>query len=450
MKRAPRLMAALLGCTAATVMSSALSPAAAAPAHAPATPVQHLVVMTQDQHTFDNYLGNRPGVDGIPSGTCVPLRSGSHDPCVAPYALPGAPAREQLQVSGKAQQASVAGGRMDGFVHAQATHRSDGKLTMAHYPAADVTGLNQLADQGVLFDHWFSAVPGGPIPNRLFEISAVSPGDRLDVPKAGWGDVTTIFDRLTAAGVSWRVYVENYEPALTVATASARALRGGQVARVPLLAIPRVLRDPALMAHVVDLSQYYTDIASGQLPAVSYVVSTSSSEHAPASPARGQRLAQTVVNALIASADWKTSAFLLDYDSWGGWYDHVAPPTVDGAPLGLRVPALLISPYATPGRVEHTSYEPAAVLRFIERNWSLDPLTRRDRDAADLAAAFTFTAAPHKPALIGTGSEHRAVQQPRRATLYLGYGVAVAVAASVVVWTAVSDRRRRRPVGVAA
>jgi phospholipase C len=316
---------------------------------------------------------------------------------------------------------------------------------MGYYGADDVPGLTGLAQRGVVFDHWFGSLPGGSISNRLFQSTAQPVADHAQVPDRGWPDMATIFDRLDAAGVSWRIYVENYEPALTVTNASPRALRGGQVARVPLLAMPRYLRDPAVMKHVVDLSQYYRDIASGRLPAVSYVVSTASSEHAPAAPARGQRLIRAVANALIASDEWRSSAMILNYDSSGGWYDHVRPPVVDGDPLGLRVPAVLISPYTTARTVDHTVFDSAAVLKFIEQNWSLPPLTDRDRNAADLRTAFRFSGGEQATSLIGPTTGRPAVKQPHRVILYVGYGLALAIGVLVLVWVKQGRIRPRFP-----
>lgn len=437
------------GCAAAalalTVTPLGLGRAEAASAPRATTPIQHFVVMTQDQHSFDNYLGRQPGADGLPAKACLPVRPGRPEPCIAPYPITATSPRGQLRATAATEALSVDGGKMDGFVRAQASRESNGRLAMGYYGADDVPGLTGLAQRGVVFDHWFGSLPGGSISNRLFQSTAQPVADHAQVPDRGWPDMATIFDRLDAAGVSWRIYVENYEPALTVTNASPRALRGGQVARVPLLAMPRYLRDPAVMKHVVDLSQYYRDIASGRLPAVSYVVSTASSEHAPAAPARGQRLIRAVANALIASDEWRSSAMILNYDSSGGWYDHVRPPVVDGDPLGLRVPAVLISPYTTARTVDHTVFDSAAVLKFIEQNWSLPPLTDRDRNAADLRTAFRFSGGEQATSLIGPTTGRPAVKQPHRVILYVGYGLALAIGVLVLVWVKQGRIRPRFP-----
>ena len=164
------------------------------------TPITHLVVMTQDQHSFDNYFGERSGVDGIPARVCVPAKAGSNPPCVAPFPLTASGLRPILHATAAAQQVSVAGGRMDGFVQAQTTPHVDGKGAMGYYLPSDLPVMTQLADQGVLFDRWFSSVPGGGIVNRLFAVSGKAVPDTDQVPATGWTDLPLIFDRLQAAG----------------------------------------------------------------------------------------------------------------------------------------------------------------------------------------------------------------------------------------------------------
>jgi phospholipase C len=413
----------------------------AASTKVPATPIRHLVVMTQDQHSFDNYFGERSGADGIPDGVCVPAKAGTSSPCVAPFGLKVSGLRPTLRATAEAQQVSVADGTMDGFVQAQTTRHSDGKGAMGHYLPSDLPVMTQLADQGVLFDRWFSSVPGGSIVNRLFAVSGKVVPDTDRVPTAGWRDLPVIFDRLQAAGVSWKVYVEHYEPALTVTTAGPKALRGGQVARVPLLALTRYEKSPDLTSHIADLDTYYSDLATGALPAVSWIVTTSSSERAPADPVVGQREVRNVVNALGESSAWPRSAFLLSYDSSGGWYDHVPPPTRQGASLGLRVPAVLVSPYATPGLVDHAQLDSASVLRFIETNWALAPLTARDAGATDLTTAFAFDRPPHASTIVGTSGGRPPAPDPNRLIVYGSYLMALLLVAGTVAWAALGTRR---------
>ncbi len=130
--------------------------------------------------------------------------------------------------------------------------------------------------------------------------------------------------------------------------------KGSQVIWVPLLNFDRFIDDPTLASHIVDLSQYYVDLRKGTLPAVSYIVPSGTSEHPPEYPATGERQVKNLVQELMRSSVWNSSAFMLLYDDWGGWYDHVVPPQVDAYGYGLRVPALLVSPLCE-GRV-HRQY----------------------------------------------------------------------------------------------
>lgn len=424
---------------------AARDPATAAARHAPRTPIRHLVVMLQEGHTFDNYFGRRTGVDGLPRHVCLPTRDRSR--CVAPYALGGSP-HVALVDTAEAQQVAVDGGRMDGFVRAQAVHRRHARAAMGYYAGRTLPVLRGLAGAGVVFDRWFSAVPGGPVANDLFAVAAAAPARATSVPRRGWQQ-TTIFDRLEAAGVPWRIYVEDYRPGVTLRTAGPGELRSGQVARVPVLATPRFLGQHSpggdlVARHVVPLDRYFADLARGTLPAVSWVVTTRQSEQPPHNPVHDQRVLRAVVNGLIASPAWPRAAFILSYGSGGGWYDHVPPPVVHGVRLGVRVPTVLLSPYARAGSVVHQRYDAASVLRLIEQNWGVAPLGRRDRTAASLLPVFRFARAGARPALVAVADTRPPVAQPDRRVLYTGYLVALAGALGCV---ALVVRRGRSPGG---
>jgi phospholipase C len=447
---------AVLSLVFAAAVLPMLGPAAAAGAArspstvpSPSSAIRHVVVMTQGGRSFDNYFGARSGVDGIPTGSCQLASRISQARCMAPHALTPASVQSPLLTTAAVQVASVNRGAMNGFVRAQTSKRTDGTAANAYYRRGSLPLLDDVAKRGVLFDHWFSGVPGGTVANRLFAVTAQPAGDPLAVPTDGWPAVATIFDRLTAAGVPWRVYVQNYEPALTIDTASTKQRLGGQVARVPLLAMRGHLDDPALASHVVDLDRYYSDLATGRLPAVSWIVSTSATEQAPQDPTRGQQLTRAVVNALFMSKEWAHSAFFLNYDSSGGWFDHVQPPRMSGATVGLRVPAMLLSPYVVPGTVDHATFDASSTLKLIEQLWGLSPLAERDRDARSPLAAFDFRRQPQQATLLAVAGE-RPVSQPDRTVLYLGYLAAACVVAAL--WASVhrSGTRRARPLPAGA
>jgi phospholipase C len=120
------------------------------------------------------------------------------------------------------------------------------------------------------------------------------------------------------------------------------------------------------------------------------------SEHPEYSFCEGENWTTEVINAIMRSPMWKDTAIFLTWDDYGGFYDHVPPPQVDGFGFGIRVPLLVLSPYARQGYVDHTLGEFSSVLRFVEDNWGLNQLTHRDRDAFNLSEAFDFTQEPRE------------------------------------------------------
>ncbi len=307
---------------------------------------------------------------------------------------------------------------------------------MGYYTDQDLPYYWNVADQYVLFDHFFSAAAGGGVWNHSYWVSAAPGNPAADrIPDQGYGDLLTIFDRLEQQGISWKFYVQNYDPAVTYRTyLSLNDANRAQVAWVPLLAYPRFLDRPELFAHIVPIAQYYEDLDAGTLPAVSYLVPSGDSEYPPSSVTAGQRFVRTLHAALLRSSAWPTAAFLWTYDNWGGWYDHVVPPKLDAYGDGYRVPALLVSPYARRGLVDHTQLDTTSGLKFIEQNWSVPALTTRDRAANDLTSAFDFSA-PARPAELLP--DHRSsVAAPRSAqrVIYTSYGAGLVVPALLLVW----------------
>ena len=436
-------MKRLAAAAAATVCAAALMAPTTAAATTPAPPrhLQHIVIMTQGGRSFDNYFGGTRGVNGIGQVPCQLQATSDQRGCIGAHPITPRTIPSSLRTGPKAQRVSVDGGQMDGFVRAQTRPGSDGTAAMGYYLPQSLPLLHELVSRGVLFDNWFSGVPGGSLPNDLFDITAQPPVNAGIIPPQGWPDEQTIFDRLSAAGVSWRIYVQNYEPALTINTAATKQRLGGQLGRVPLLALPRYLRSPALMSHIVDMDQYFRDLVSNRLPAVSYVVSTSATEQTPRDPVKGHQLIRAVLNGLLASPAWQSSALLVSWDSSGGWYDHVAPPRIDGADTGLRVPAFLISPFARAGTINHTQFDGASTLKLIETTFDVAPLAARDRQAGDPTAVLSFGLPQHPPRLVGVSTDAPVVQ-PDRTTLVLGYLAVLTVALAACAVALRSGRRR--------
>jgi phospholipase C len=406
--------AAVLGCliaacavtapAAATAASAAhqgkaATGSAAAPQRPARTPVEHFVFLMQGDRTFDNYFGTYPGTDGPPPDTCQALvLSRPSNGCTRPFPLHGkavnplAPGKSLLDYQ-------YADGRMDGFVAGYLRQGRDGTNAMGYYDRRDLPYYWAVADRYVLFDRFFASARYGNRTNRSYWVSAAPQPGGASVRADGYGDGATIFDRLQAAGVSWKFYVEDYDPNETFREATATD-PAAQTVRVPLLNYARFVDRPQLRSHIVDLSQYYRDLADGTLPAVAYVASSGSSERSARSIGAGQQLVQRLLTQLMLSDAWHSSAFLWAYDGSGGWFDHVRPPAVQGQPLGFRVPALLVSPFAAEGAVNHAVLDYTSALRFIEENWGLQPLTARDATATSLAVALDLRAPPRPPELI--------------------------------------------------
>ncbi|SCL34999.1 phospholipase C [Micromonospora pallida] len=422
--------------------------AAVAPPNGPATstPIRHLVYLMQENHTFDNYFGTRPGVDGIPEGVCMPVKRGQPEPCVEPFHI-GDRGAIDLDHSAEAFRTQYHGGKMDGFVEGVSKQGKDGTMAMAYYDDRDLPYYWNVADEYVVFDRFFSSSNSGSIRNHMFRVTGGpgAYGDAETIPPTGWGEIPTIFDRLEAAGISWKFYVQNYDPTITFRTRTAEEEidRGAQVIWVPLLAYARYIDDPKLFSRIVDLDEYYEDAAKGELPAVAFVAPAGNSEHPPGNIRAGQTLVRSLLTQLMRSPAWDSSAFFWSYDDWGGWYDHVTPPQVDRYGYGFRVPALLVSPYARRGHVDSTTLDFASVLKFIQVNWGLAPLAERDRKAANFLGAFDF-AAPPRPAVLLDAERHPPeVQRPRPEPVYASYAVAVALVGALVATAALRGRRSR-------
>jgi phospholipase C len=318
---------------------------------------------------------------------------------------------------------------------------------MGYYDRRDIPFHWAVAREHVLFDRFFASAAGGSVMNHLYWLTG-TPGDPAHpdaIPPDGFGNLPTIFDRLEERGISWKVYVEDYDPAITFRTAAEHD-RGTQATWMPLLSYARYVDDPRLSRHIVDLRELFTDADRGDLPAVAYVVPAGSSEHPPGSLLSGSRLIRRIVNAMTLSPEWDSSAFLWTYDSGGGWYDHVRPPQVDRFGYGFRVPALLVSPYARRGYVDHTRLDFTSALRFIEANWGLRPLARRDARANTIAGAFDFYAGPRPRVILRPSAAAPAPRHVRRVVIYAGYGGATLLALALVVLATVGPpRRRARP-----
>ena len=429
--------------------------------------IRHVVVIMQENRSFDSYFGTYPGADGIPMrggvpAVCVPDPASTA--CVRPFHDPA-----DVNAGGPhgtlAATVDVNGGRMDGFIVEQQLGRRTSCTTvnspacavaatgapdaMGYHDGRELPNYWAYAGNYVLQDHIFEPNTSWSLPSHLFLVSEWSarcatpdPASCRSTPRGGaqlppdyevrarrarglgpfpppdyaWTDLTYLLHR---GGVSWRYFVaEGLQPdcandALACVAAPQDSATPGIWNPLPYF---ETVRADGQIANIQGLRDFYRDALSGTLPAVSWVApSERYSEHPPASIRAGQAYVTSLINAVMSGPDWPSTAIFLAWDDWGGFYDHVPPPRVDEQGYGLRVPGLLISPYAKRGYIDHQTLSFDAYAKFIEDDFlggsRLDPLTdgrpdpRPDvRESApalgDLTSEFDFSQAPRPPLLL--------------------------------------------------
>lgn len=412
------------------------------------TPIEHFIFLMQENHSFDNYFGTYPGANGIPAGVCMPVDPFDEEvsDCVEPFHIGDLDVKmDDPDHSDTTHELQYNNGLMNGFVYSLNRRNQDGRLAMGFYDDRDLPYHWNMADEYVLFDNYFSSAAGGSAINHNYWVAA-SPGvEQGKSPQDVLKDTTTIFDVLHERGISWKFYVQNYEPELTYRTADRYpANRSSQVIWVPLLNIDRFLDDPELNSRIVDLDEYFDDLTNGTLPEVAFMVPSGPSEHPPSSLLSGQRFIKILIQSLMQSDYWDKSAFMWSYDDWGGWYDHVPPPQVDEHGFGFRVPALLVSAYAKKGYIDSTELDYTSALKFIEDNWGLEPLAERDARSNSISGAFDFNAPPRPAEIIPL--QRVAVEQhvePNRAVIFVAYGTALTASLALISLALLSSNDMR-------
>ena len=372
---------------------------------APTTPIRHIVVLMQENHSFDNYFGTYPGADGLPAGACLPKSfENSALGCSSPSHV-GGHAVLGLGSDPALFSAQLHGGQMDGFVAAYRVGRGLGGLPnpLGYYDARDLPYAWNLAGRYVLFDHFFSSARGGSVWNHMFAISA-TPGNRAadHLPPGGFPDTTDDLRQARRSPASHGGTTSTTTTPRTPSTTRAAARARRSSCRSRCSRCPRFVQSPRLVSNIVDMKQFFRDAQAGRLPAVSYIAPGAVSEHPPGKLVAGQTFVRSVVNELMRSPDWKQHRVRATYDSWGGWYDHVRPPMVDRYGYGFRVPTLLVSPYAKRGAIDHADarlhLDPALHRGQLAARAAREPR----RGARSIASAFDFSAPPRAPAFVST------------------------------------------------
>ena len=369
--------------------------------------VQHVVILMQENRSFDHYYGSLKGVRGFNDPNALVFPNGNtafYQPQGAGYVLPfhnTAQCLNDVDHSESSGDAAWDGGKWDQWIPAK------GPATMAYYTRDDLPFYYALAGAYTICDEYHCSVLGPTYPNRLYLMTGtIDPNGMAGGPVTDnslsrpyrW---TTYPERLQTAGVSWKVYQQASDyfnlNALGWFTQYANAVPG----------TPLHDRGLTLVNNLV--AAFQSDVAQGTLPQVSWIIPPwSSSEHPAFPPASGEILTKQLLDALASNpAVYNSTVFILTYDEDGGFFDHVPPPVpppgttnefVGGLPIGLgaRVPTILVSPWTRGGYVCSQIFDHTSIIRFLEQ-WTGVPEPNisawRRQVCGDLTSAFDFTLA---------------------------------------------------------
>ena len=416
----------------------------------------------QENRSFDTYFGTYPGADGFPTANgkfsvCV------NDPATGSCVYPFHNAAERNEGGPHADinaTADIDGGKMDGFIAQAETGKkacdvvqnpvcgTGSEDVMGYHDAREIPNYWLYASRYVLQDHLFQPNDSWSLPAHLFEVSGWSAYCKTALPQScqnslenpglppdfmamlrhtsisavttptyySWTDLTYL---LFKGGVSWKYYVQSgLEPDCRNDTADCPPVN--QSATTPGIWNPlpyfTTVQQDSQLANITGVSSYYKDARDGTLPAVSWITpSQPNSEHPPAPVDSGQAWVTSLVNAAMQGPEWSSTAIFLSWDDWGGFYDHVEPPIVDLNGYGLRVPGILISPWARAGTIDHQVLSHDAYVKFIEdlflKGQRLNPATDGRSDPrpdvrenalqlGNLMADFDFHQAPRPPLVL--------------------------------------------------
>jgi phospholipase C len=397
-------LAALAGCTASYIFGP--SPAVPADKVSPVagSPIDHIVIIMQENRTMDNLFNGFPGADtvrtGLDNGVEVPL---------TPVSL--ADGRD-LNHSHMRWIKDSHNGAMDGFAQSGV---SPSTLPYSYVPEKDVEQYWTMAREYTLGDRMFQSNTGPSFVAHQYLIAGQS-ADVAENPTGGWGcdassssqaaligpngtelpgvypcfDYQTIADLLDQKGVSWRYYAPGPGDSFYELSAfqAVRHIRFGKDWNEKVIS---------------PQTRVLTDIASGELAQVTWIIPDwTHSDHPGSGSMEGPDWVASIVNAIGKSQYWNSTAIFVTWDDWGGWYDHVVPPKIDEMGPGFRVPLLVVSPYAKHGYVSHHFHEASGFIAFIEYNFGLGTLGARDAGADYFADCFDFTQTPAQYQVIPT------------------------------------------------
>jgi phospholipase C len=351
-------------------------------------PFDHVVVLMMENRSFDHFLGWLPGADGVQSGRAYwdTSKPGKLYPTyqLAPDYMGCDYGDPDHSWEGGVKQLN--GGKVDGFLQ---TALPDDTFPIGYYTEESVPVLGALARSYTTSDHYFCSILAETYPNRFYQHAAATDRDHNNGTQNT--ALPTIWDRVSAAGLSGRYYCVD----------------------LPLLG----LWGTKYAGIINPVARFLADAASGTLPNLAFVdpkfldegTGTSIDDHPHADIRAGEFFISQIYEAVRNSPNWDRTVFIINYDEWGGFYDHVVPPKVidtttrpaswgahpDYRQLGFRVPNVVISPFSAKGVIRHDDglgpYEHTSVLKMIEWRWGLQPLTDRDKNARNLAELLDFS-----------------------------------------------------------
>jgi phospholipase C len=413
--------------------------------------IKHIVIIMQENRSFDHYFGTFPGAEGIPLDAQGNPTAFNIDPRNGNKIYPfhtSVDANAGGPHGSSAAIADIDGGKMDGFVATQVNAARNcvnpndpgcagagADDAMSWHDDREIGNYWSYAKAFVLQDHMFEPNASWSLPAHLFLVSAWSarcnPDGGVDSCTSNidlniktvdsehylWTDLTYLLHK---AGVSWKYY--NAEGATSACASDPEDCPTLPTnSKVPSIwnPLPRFadVHEDHEAANVVPINQLYLDLAADQLPSVSWIMPTGEvSEHPIAKVSVGQHYVTGVINSIMKSSAWSSTAIFLVWDDWGGFYDHVVPPkAADGLGYGLRVPGIVISPYARQGYIDKQVLSFDAYAKLIEDVFlggaRLDPKTDgrpdprpevRENDPllGDLTRDFDFTQSPRPPMLM--------------------------------------------------
>jgi phospholipase C len=353
--------------------------------------IEHVVVLMMENRSFDHFLGWLPGADGRQAGLTYLDQSGTpHDthPLAPDYQGCAHPDPDHSYEGARIEYNN---GACDGWLRAG----QNDEYAIGYYSQRDLAFLARATADWTTCDRYFSAIMAGTFPNRIYQHAAQT--DRLQ-NSFEISTLPTIWDRLAERGLDGRYYFTD---------APFLGLWGLKYAGISR-----------------RYQSFLADCAAGTLPQVSYVdpkfvdelLGTSNDDHPHADVRNGEAYLNEVYNAVSRSPAWANTVLVINFDEWGGFFEHVPPPAgpipaadqaagnTDGL-FGFRVPCLVIAPFARRKHISHLVLDHTSILRMIEWRWDLEPLTERDSSATNLADVLDFSKpkrqAPHYPVPTG-------------------------------------------------